>query len=483
MYNNLNTDINLYGEYRLKVVDNESIISDTGWCKNTILSSGLVSLSSLSISEAINYVDFGTSSIKPGAQGYNLNGVYNKAVNNELIDIERDSLQTFTNQLSTKVYVAGYTSDFTSLSTETIREFSIKTINGNGFARNVLPNEVVVNYGQAVNFEYRLSVGWGSTYNLKVPFKSNTNTFYVDTTSKTYNIPYDRVYYNNNKLLLLKNNDSLPSFGDNYPTSIDYTFNNLYFSTFSPATISASINNSTKTMSVYDEYKNISSPDVLNILSPIYTAVLVKDGDINITTNKFLVTRFNYPVYLYNYSAIEDTNLLPNNNTLPRLTAQYQCLKKNVISLCYRYSWSESTQSIPTGISNITQLPTLSANCPTTTAMTCGTTTTYKGNNTLNIYEVIFEDLTGDVSLTFNTNGVPVKFRVMYDNNEVINTGFRGDTNYNGALINLGYDPVVGSGSGILSFNKSNPSITSASIYIDSPISNVEYTFNLSCPL
>jgi len=482
MYNNLDTNISLYGEYRLRVIDKENIISDTGWCKNTILSSGLVSLSSLSIPEAISYVDLGTSTIKPGSQGYDLNGVISKSVNSELIDIERDSLQTFTDQLSTKVYVAGYTSDFTSLSTETIREFSVKTLNGKGFARNVLTNEVVVNYGQAVNFEYRLSVGWGSTYSVKVPFKSNTNTFYVDTTTKTYNIPYDRVYYSNNKLLLLKNNDTLPAFGENYPTSIDYTFNNLYFSTFTPTTIAASINNTTKTMSVYDEYKNISSPDILNILSPIYTAVVVKDGDINTPTNKFLMTRFNYPIYLYNYSDIEETNLLPINNTVPRLAAQYQCLKKNIISLCYRYAWSESTQSIPTGITNRTLLPTLSVNCPTTTALDCGTTATYKGNSTLNLYEVLLGDLTGDVSLTFNTNGVPVRFRVMYDNVEVINSGFRGDTNYNGALINLGYGPVIGSNSGVLSFNKSNPSPTSAYIYIDSPISNVDYTFNLSCP-
>jgi hypothetical protein len=482
MYNNLNTNINLYGEYRLRVIENDSIITDTGWCKNTILSSGLVSLSSLSIPEAISYLDLGTSSTSPGAQGYSLNGVIGKSNNTELINIERDSLQTYTNELSTKVYVAGYTSDFTSVSTETIREFSVKTNNGTGFSRNVLPSEVVVNFGQAVNFEYRLSLGWASTYNVKVPFKSTTSTFYVDTTTTTYNIPYDRVYYNNNKLLLLKNNDTLPNFRDNYPSSLEYAFNNLYFSTFNPVTISASINNSTKTMSVYDEYRDISSEDVLGIIAPVYTALIVKDGDINIPSNKFLATRFNFPIIFYNYSNIEDTNLLPVNNVIPRITNQYNCLKKNIMSLCYRYSWSESTQSIPTGVSNLTQLPGLTASCPTIGTIDCGTTASYSGNSELNIYGVTLSDLTGTVSLTFNTNGVPARFKVVFDNVEVINTGFRGDTRYNGALINIGYGAIIGPSSGVFSFNKSSPS-TTALVYIETPIRGSEYSFNVGCPL
>lgn len=483
MYNNLTTNINLYGEYRLRVIERDSVVADTGWCKNTILSSGLVSLSSLSVPEAISYLDLGTSSIKPGALGYNLNGVFSKSINKELVSIERDSLQTFTEKLSTKVYVAGYTSDFTSLSTETIREFSIKTADGRGFSRNVLADEVTVNYGQAVNFEYRLSLGWASTYNIKVPFKNTNSTFYVDTTTKTYNIPYDRVYYNNNKMLLLKNNDDLPNFGENYPTSLDYAFNNLYFSTFNPTTISASIDNTNKTMSVYDEYKDISSADIINTVEPVYTAVIVKDGDINIPSNKFLVTRFNFPILFYNYSNVQDTNLLTVNTAFPRILNQYNCLKKNIMSLCYRYSWSESTQSIPTGVSNITVLPSLSVNCPTTTIINCGTTTSYSGNSDLNLYGILFEDLIGTVSLTYNTNGVPVRFRVVFDDAEVINTGFRGDTRYNGALINLGYGAIVGSGTGIATFNKNSSLVTTAYLYIDSPINGVEYSFNMSCPL
>ncbi|MGA1049795.1 MAG: hypothetical protein ACO3UU_17455, partial [Minisyncoccia bacterium] len=78
---------------------------------------------------------------------------------------------------------------------------------------------------------------------------------------------------------------------------------------------------------------------------------------------------------------------------------------------------------------------------------------------------------------------VPVRFRVVYDNVEIINSGFRGSTNYNGALINLGYGPVVGPGSGILSFIKGDSLVTTAYVYIDSPIDNVEYSFNVSCPL
>jgi hypothetical protein len=482
MYNNLSTDISLYGEYRLQVLEKDNIITDTGWCKNTILSSGLVSLSSLSIPEAISYLDLGTSSSNPGALSYSLNGVRSKSVNEELVNIERDSLQTYTDNTSTKVYVAGYTSDFTSVSTETIREFSVKTSNGKGFSRNVLPSEVTVNYGQAVNFEYRLSVGWDSTYDVKVPFKNTASTFYVDTTTKTYNIPYDRVYYNNNKLLLLKNNEALPSFGDNYPASLDYSFNNLYFSTFSPVTISASINNTNRTMSVYDEYADLTSADVIGIIAPVYTALLVKDGDINIPANKFLATRFKFPIFFYNYSNIADVNLLPISNAIPRITNQYNCLKKNIMSLCYRYSWSESTQSIPTGVSNLTQLPALTARCPTVGTIDCGTTASYAGSNTLNIYGINLSDLTGTVSLTINTNGVPAKFKILFDNVEVVNTGFRGDTGYNGALINLGYGTVIGPSTGIFTFNK-NTATTTAFVYIETPINGADYSFSVSCPL
>ena len=482
MYHNLNTNIDLYGEYRIRVIDGKNVISDTGWCKNTILSAGLVSLSSLSIPEVINSLDLGTSLINPGSAGYGLSGVQSKCVNNELINIERDSLQTFIDNKSTKVYVAGYTSDFTSTSNETIREFCVKTSDGVGFSRNVLPNELVINYGQAVNFEYRLSIGWASTYSIKVPFKTTTQTFYVDTTTTTYNIPYDRAYYNNNKLLLLRNNEALPVFGSNYPASLDYTFNNLYYSTFSPTTVVASINNSSRTMSVYDEYV-ISSPETTGILSPVNTALIVKDGNIDIPSNKFMVTRFNYPLYLYNYSNIEDTNLLPVVNTIPRLSQQYNCLKRNIMSLCYRYSWRETTTSRPTGVTNLTQLPTLSNICPENISIYCGTTVEYAGSTSTNLYNVIFDSATGSVSLTYDTNGVPVRFRVIYDDNEVINTGFVGDANYNGALVNLGFGPVVGPSTGLISFNKNSSSVNTAYVYIDSPISRSDYSFNLSCPL
>jgi hypothetical protein len=234
-------------------------------------------------------------------------------------------------------------------------------------------------------------------------------------------------------------------------------------------------------MSVYDEYV-ISSADVTGILSPIHTALIVKDGEVDIPSNKFMVTRFKYPLYLYNYSDINDTNLLPATNNIPRLAQQYNCFKKNVMSLCYRYSWRETTTSRPTGTTNLTQLPTLSNICPEDDSVPCGTTVTYSGSRSTNLYIVVFGSSTGTVSLTYDTNDIPVRFRVVFNNNEVINTGFVGDTNYNGALINLGFDPIAGPGSGILSFNK-NTSNTTAYVYIDSPIDRADYAFNLGCPL
>lgn len=485
MHNNLlNSDVNLYGEYRLRVLEDTKTISDTGWCKNTILSGGLVSLSSLDISSALYYLDLGTSNTLPGSNGYKLNGVVTKSVNSEFVNVLRDSLQTFTDLLSTKVYIAGFSSEISTASTETLSEFSIKSINGVGFSRNVFPSSVTVNYGQGVNFEYRLSVGWNTSKNVVVPFKTRSgnsfSTFYIPTTSASFNIPYDRVYYSNNKLILLKNS-SLPKFGDNISSELIFGLNNKYFSTFSPTVVSSVIDHTTKQMNVFEEYQNITAPDLTGVVDDINIALLVKDGETSIPSNNFLATKFAYPLVVYNYNSVEDINIIPLNSSGTNISL-YDRFKQNVISLCYRYAWTESTTNFQNIVTDITKYPLLTSSC-TSPIVNCNTTINYSGGISDIGYTVSFGSgtTTGTVSLTFNTTDKPTRFRVVYNNVEVINTGYRGNTYYNNILRSLGYPIISGPNSGILTFNKNIGSNNTAQVLVDTPLSESSWSFNLGC--
>ena len=485
MHNNLlNTDVSLYGEYRLRVVEGTETVSDTGWCKNTILSGGLVSLSSFSISDALYYLDLGTSNTLPGIDGYRLGGVLTKSVNSEFTNVLRDSLQTFTDLLSTKVYIAGFSSEISTASTETLREFSIKTINGVGFSRNVFPSSVTVNYNQGVNFEYRLSLGWNTSRNVVVPFKTRSGdtltTFYIPTTSASFNIPYDRVYYSNNKLILLKNSN-LPKFGDNISSQLVFAFNNKYFSTFNPTVISSTIDHTNKQMNVFEEYQNITAPDLTGVIDDINIALLVKDGETSIPSNNFLATKFAYPITIYNYNNIEDINIIPVNNSGTNISL-YNKFKQNVMSLCYRYAWTESTSNFQNIVTNITEYPKLTSAC-TSPIINCNTTVSYSGDSSDNGYTINFAtgSTKGKVSLTFNTTDKPTRFRVVYNNVEVINTGYRGNTAYNNILRSLGYPNISGPNSGILTFNKNIVGVNTAQVLVDTPLNESSWSFNLGC--
>lgn len=485
MHNNsLDTDISLYGEYRLRVVENTRTVSDTGWCKNTILSGGLVSLSSFSISDALYYLDLGTSNTLPGSNGYKLNGVVTKSANSEFLNVLRDSLQTFTDSLSTKVYVAGFSSDITSTTTETLKEFAIKAIDGTGFSRNVFPASVTVNYGQGVNFEYRLSIGWNGSRDVVVPFKTRSgdtfSTFFIPTTSTSFNIPYDRVYYSGNKLILLKN-ETLPKFNDNISSQLIFAFNNKFFSTFNPTVISSAIDHTSRIMNVFEEYQNITAPDLTGVVDNVNIALLVKDGETSIPSNNFLATKFAFPLALYNYNSVEDINIIPVNNTGVNI-GLYNKFKQNVLSLCYRYAWTEATTSFQNIVTNITNYPNLTSSC-TAPVVNCSTTINYSGDSADNGYTVSFgsNSSTGSASLTFNATDKPVRFRVIYNNVEVINTGYRGSTAYNNILRSLGYPNVSGPGSGILTFNKNIANVNIAHVLVDNPLNETIWSFNLGC--
>lgn len=479
--NTIHTSTKLYGEYRIKVLENNSIIKDTGWCKNTILSSGLISLSSQTIPEVLSFLDIGTSSNLPGAQGYSLSGVISKSINPELINLRRTNLQTYAIS-SNKVYVANFVSNNTSQETEILREFAIKDKFGTGFSRNVLSTPLEVNFNQSINFEYRLGTEWYSQYDVVVPFKTASgSTFYVSTTSTTFNIPYDRVYYNNNKLVLLRNNEPLPQFGQNYPLAPRYAFNSLTFSTFSPTVVSAIIDNSNRWVTIYENYNNLTAPQAFGIVSDVHTALIVADGKITNCPSKFLATKFKFPLSFYNYSNLQNLNILPVNGDAIYIS-DYNCYTKNVMSLCYRYTWKESSSALPSGVSNLTNTTIVSGSCENgiSADILCGSEVTYDGSSVNVGYRINLGNRTGTTSLNYSTNGVPTRFRIVYNNTEILNSGFRGDVSYSPTLQSLGYTAVAGPSNGSLTFTKSL-SNEFANVFITSPIGGANWSFIINC--
>lgn len=483
MYNsNLNLTTNLYGEYRIKVLDNNQIVSDTGWCKNTILSSGLIALSSISIPDALSKLDLGLSNSLPGTLGYSLSGVVTQSTNPELIDVERSNLQTFTENLSTKVYVCVFGTTPATSATETIQEFAIKTKDGIAFARNTLQTPVTINYSQSLNFEYRLSTNWYSLLTVTTPFRSATGlTFFIPTTSVTYNTPYDRTYYNNNKLILLKNNEQLPSFGENYPAILRYAFNSKIYSTFSSTVLSSAIDNVERAMNVFEEYQNITCPENYGIANDINSALLVKDGDVEIPSNKFQITKFKFPLSLYDYKDITDINVLPKSPYFSDTT--YGCYKKNILSLCYRYAWKESSTSIPIITTTITPTPSSINTCLSAyeieTAVNTNITVTSNSNRIG--YRLNAGTAVGGYTLNFNTGGLPVNFTIVHAGVTLgVPTDYRGDIRYNINLENLGLPYVVGPRDGKIATFYKNTADPYIYVYLDTPLGVDNCTFNLS---
>jgi hypothetical protein len=98
-------------------------------------------------------------------------------------------------------------------------------------------------------------------------------------------------------------------------------------------------------------------------------------------------------------------------------------------------------------------------------------------------YYVDLGSIVGDVILSFNTYGIPDRFILNWNSQEVINTGFRGSPSYNSELNSLGYPNVTGSSIGSVSFSKSATTPNIATLTVDSPLTGAQWTFTISCPL
>ena len=478
--------VGLYGEYRITTRSGDTVIADTGWCKNTILSSGLVTLYTSAIPDAINLLDLGTSdNFATTAESYVLSGVVTPSINKEFSNISRNNIEVFTFNLSSKVFYSTFSSFKSTSSVETIREFAIKTDRETGFARSVLLTAVEVQYGQNINFEYRLTTNWNSIQKTNVPFyTANDVTFYIPTTSVVYNIPYYRTFYTDNKLILLNNNEELPKFGDDYPTKLLYSFESRPESTFSPAIVSAVIDNTNRVFTVFTKYENLSSPIGSAIYSNINTALLVADGNIE-TPNKFLATRFKVPLTLYNYRDITD---------VLGLSAVYEpiygCNKRNLISLVYRYSWGETLNGILGDIDKLITLPVFKFE---DILYPCdvdyfGEYTTpinsflLSANRSTKRIQISAGKTLGTTVLNYDLGPGATRLRLLCDGVEEVNTGFLGSDYYNNLLKDANYTSVLGAGSGSINFTRKTNNSDVYELYVDSPVVNSDWYLSILPP-
>ncbi len=100
---------------------------------------------------------------------------------------------------------------------------------------------------------------------------------------------------------------------------------------------------------------------------------------------------------------------------------------------------------------------------------------------------VTIGSITGSVMFKYNARNVPDKFVVIYEGNEVINSGYRGATSYqsqlNEALLNRGLpkETIMGPGAGSATFLKTGSTAT-ATVQVWSPIVGTGWNWTASCP-
>ncbi|WP_456867575.1 Ig-like domain-containing protein [Galbibacter sp. BG1] len=80
----------------------------------------------------------------------------------------------------------------------------------------------------------------------------------------------------------------------------------------------------------------------------------------------------------------------------------------------------------------------------------------------------------GEAGIYFEVHDVPVRFLIDWDG-QLFDSGFYGDAQYNSQLNDLGYSNVVGSGPGVLKFDKTKNSPTKALITVIAPVPGARF--------
>lgn len=350
--NKVDVDIDLYGEYKIEVFDNDDNLSyQTDWCRNTILSGGLVALHTNEIPNLLRYLDMGTSSALSGTAGYVLSGVKTPTTDLNFINVARAESTSAIVLNTTKVYYNKYLTN-KATSSISFNEFAIKPSSTEpAFARNTFNKPLILKVNEYLQFTYRLRLNWRNID--KRALKINTAdsySYFVPITSSVYQIPYDRTYYDNNKLIVVKDSRPLPSFGQSFIVGSKLgILNNSTYSTFNPTFCGASIDHNTKTYTVSTAYANVSATPS-GIYKDISYLILSKDGVLK-EPNCFLATTFKFPIALYNVTT--DFSNTPYSSYVNSVYATnfyrdfqggiYSTInnKFNTFNFYYNYSWRE----------------------------------------------------------------------------------------------------------------------------------------------
>jgi hypothetical protein len=321
----MNLDYKLCGMYRYSVVNKGNFVYTSNWTRNTILSSGLIELYTKEIPNILNMLSLGSNNTLSGSLGYKLSGVITPT---SFININRDDIQSFTDVStpSVKTYFITFTVNIENLTS--IREFAIMSTPSIGFARNVLQEELLIPSDSILNFEYRLAVDWSSTQSTSALFQNvSSNSFYVPLSVKTYNIPGDRIFYDNAQLILNQYTGSLPQFGDNFWQSTpSWGIVNRESSIFLPTHILSSINHTNRSFSATTNFNSISAPVNTGFSDNINSFNLVLDGNIDIKNNSYVYCRLAYPLNIYNTTTFDAGSSFSQSNRL---------------NLSIRQTWSE----------------------------------------------------------------------------------------------------------------------------------------------
>jgi len=347
--NNVNLNLNLKGEYSYQVIENGTIVDQSDWSTNTILSGGLLDLYTYDIPSMLSYLDFGKSNSFTGKSGYFLSGV------NEITDVPRLSgiqyttAESYNEDISTRVYYRSFTTLPSTVDT-TISEFAIKrTKDGSAFARNTFLSTLNIKAGQYIVFYYRLKINWNSVLSYKLTVQTADGyTYFIPIDGATYQIPYERVYYNNNILVLSQTDEDIPQFGETFPTIFKYGLTNQVNSSFKPAELGYSIDHTTKTVTVSTAYNNISAGS-LGIYKNIRCLYLSKDGSLAVASN-FFVSKLKFPIALYNLDAeaVASVNLTYSIYNTPVNLGPYSDpyaptgKRTNYFTFYVNYTWREA---------------------------------------------------------------------------------------------------------------------------------------------
>lgn len=117
----------------------------------------------------------------------------------------------------------------------------------------------------------------------------------------------------------------------------------------------------------------------------------------------------------------------------------------------------------------------------------CGQQYTYTGNQDYPERYVFNLGVTGTSTLTYNAIGIPDKWVIVQDGVIILDTGYRGSTNYqtdlDNALAARGLPPetIQGGPSGTAQFTVST--LSPVYVYVYAPLSGTSFITTISCPI